>query len=41
MRVAADCVEHGCGVEVSVVMEEWLAGGKVVWGGPAVVGGRG
>ena len=38
--MVAGFVKSGCGVEVSVVMEEWLAGGKVVWGGRAVVGGR-
>ena len=27
--MVADCVELGCSVEVSVVMEEWLAGGKL------------
>ncbi len=35
----ADCVERGCGVGVSVAMEEWLAGGKVVCDLRTVVGG--
>ena len=34
----ADCVESGCGVEVRVAVEEWLAGGKDVWGVCAVIG---
>ena len=38
--MVADGAERGCGVEVNVVMEEWLAGGEVVWAGRAVVGGR-
>ncbi len=36
----ADGVERGCGGEVDVVMEEWSADGKVVWGGRAVVDGQ-
>ncbi len=39
-RSVADCMERGCGVEVRVVVEEWLAGGKDVWGGCAVADGR-